>query len=37
MSSHLGLYFREQGIIHQNTCVNTPQQNGVAERKNQPL
>jgi transposase InsO family protein len=34
MSSDLILYFREQGIIHQTTCVDTPQQNGVTERKN---
>ena len=27
-------YFEQEGIIHQSSCVNTPQQNGVAERKN---
>lgn len=26
-------YFSENGIIHQRSCVDTPQQNGVAERK----
>ena len=26
-----------QGIIHQSSCIDTPQQNGVAERKNRHL
>jgi hypothetical protein len=26
-----------QGIVHQTTCPDTPQQNGVAERKNRHL
>jgi transposase InsO family protein len=30
-------YLRENGIVHQTTCVNTPAQNGVAERKNRHL
>lgn len=30
-------FFREKGLIHQTTCPNTPQQNGVAERKNRLL
>ena len=30
----LSHYFQSQGIIHESLCVNTPQQNGVAERKN---
>lgn len=33
-SSHLGKYLLEQGIIHQSSCVETPKQNGVLERKN---
>ena len=37
MSSDLGMYFQEQGIIHQTTCVDTLQQNGVVERKNRHL
>jgi hypothetical protein len=37
MSSNLEAYFRKHGIIHQTTCVNTPQQNGVAKRKNRHL
>jgi hypothetical protein len=37
MPSNLEAYFREQGIIHQTTCVDTPQQNGVAGRKNRHL
>ncbi|PKU79659.1 Retrovirus-related Pol polyprotein from transposon TNT 1-94 [Dendrobium catenatum] len=27
-------YFQNEGIIHESSCVHTPQQNGVAERKN---
>ena len=27
-------YFTEYGMIHQTSCTNTPQQNGVAEQKN---
>ncbi|CAJ2645609.1 unnamed protein product [Trifolium pratense] len=30
-------FFRENGIVHQSSCPNTPQQNGVAERKNRHL
>ena len=30
----LSPYFQSQGIIHESSCVNTPQQNGMAERKN---
>lgn len=30
----LSSFFRKEGIIHESSCVNTPQQNGVAERKN---
>jgi transposase InsO family protein len=37
MSSNLEPYFREQGIIHQTACVDTPQQNGVAEQENRHL
>jgi len=29
----LSPYFQSQGIIHDSLCVNTPQQNGVAEKK----
>jgi transposase InsO family protein len=29
--------FKEKGILHQTTCVYTPQQNGVSERKNRHL
>ncbi|XP_071715107.1 uncharacterized protein [Rutidosis leptorrhynchoides] len=31
------LFCEERGIIHQTTCPHTPQQNGVAERKNRIL
>ena len=30
-------YYASKGIIHQTTCVETPEQNGVAERKHQHL
>ena len=33
----LGKFLSTNGIIHQKSCVDTPQQNGVAERKNRPL
>ncbi|RVW80173.1 Retrovirus-related Pol polyprotein from transposon TNT 1-94 [Vitis vinifera] len=36
-SSDLQKYLEGHGIIHQTTCSNTPQQNGVAERKNRHL
>lgn len=32
-NSVLGPYLSQNGIIHQSSCVDTPQQNGVAERK----
>ncbi|KAM2243153.1 hypothetical protein PS2_009934 [Malus domestica] len=36
-SSEFSQYLRECRIRHQYTCANTPQQNGVAERKNRHL
>ena len=30
----LSTFFEEKGVIHESSCVNTPQQNGVAEQKN---
>ncbi|WZZ71964.1 hypothetical protein YC2023_083334 [Brassica napus] len=30
-------FFKEQGIIHENSCVHTPQQNGRAERKHRHI
>jgi hypothetical protein len=30
-------FFLKNGIVHQSSCPNTPQQNGVAERKNRHL
>ena len=36
-NSILGNYFLDNGIIHQSSCVDTPQQNGIAERKNRHL
>ncbi|KAJ4700914.1 Retrovirus-related Pol polyprotein from transposon TNT 1-94 [Melia azedarach] len=37
INSILGAYLSENGIIHQKSCWDTPQQNGVAERKNRHL
>ena len=31
------VFLKEKGIHHQFTCVNTPQQNGIVERKNKHL
>ncbi|KAL6319019.1 hypothetical protein AAG906_001492 [Vitis piasezkii] len=36
-NSDLQKYLEGHGIIHQTTCSNTPQKNGVAERKNRHL
>ena len=33
----LSPYFQTEGIIHESSCIITPQQNGVAERKNRHL
>jgi len=33
----LGFFIKEKGILHQATCRETPQQNGIAERKNRHL
>ena len=37
VKSFLSEYLIDQGIIHETSCVGTPQQNGVAERKNRDL
>jgi transposase InsO family protein len=37
LSSEFRQYLEAQGIVHQTTCPDTPQQNGVAERKNRHL
>ncbi|KAL5827801.1 hypothetical protein ACOSQ3_019652 [Xanthoceras sorbifolium] len=36
-NSFLSNYLSNEGIIHQSTCVDTPQQNGIAGRKNRHL
>lgn len=36
-NSVLGNFFLEKGIVHQSSCVYTPEQNGIAERKNRHL
>jgi hypothetical protein len=33
-NQNLYYYFQKRGIIHKSSCVNTPQQNRIAERKN---
>ena len=33
----LSHFFQKEGVIHESSCVDTPQQNGVAERKNRHL
>ena len=30
----LNFFCQKEGIIHESSCVNTPQQNGIVERKN---
>jgi transposase InsO family protein len=30
-------FFKEHGIIHQTSCVHTPEQNGIFERKNRHI
>lgn len=37
MNKEFVSYTSDQGIIHQTTCLGTPPQNGIAERKNQHL
>nr|KYP63600.1 Retrovirus-related Pol polyprotein from transposon TNT 1-94 [Cajanus cajan] len=36
-SSELSSFLSSQGVLHQSTCPHTPQQNGIAERKNRHL
>lgn len=36
-NEHLGNFVKETGIQHQSTYIDTPQQNGIAERKNKHL
>jgi hypothetical protein len=37
VNKNLGNFFLNKGILHETSCVGTPQQNGVAERKNRHL
>lgn len=36
-NQNLESFFEKKGIVHQSSCVYTPQQNGIAERKNRHL
>ncbi|CAN1770862.1 Retrovirus-related Pol polyprotein from transposon TNT 1-94 [Linum perenne] len=36
-NASLGSFLKQHGIIHASSCVDTPQQNGIAERKNRHL
>ena len=36
-NDYLGDFLLEKGILHQATCRDTPQQNGITERKNEHL
>lgn len=33
----MGSFFAAKGIIHQSSCIDTPQQNDIVERKNKHL
>ena len=37
LSEQFQTYMTQNGILHQTSCVDTPSQNGVAERKNRHL
>lgn len=37
VNKHLKTYFNHHGLIHETSCPQTPQQNGVAERKNRHI
>jgi transposase InsO family protein len=37
VNNFLGSFFKNNGIIHETSCAGTPQQNGVAERKNRHI
>ena len=36
-NSILGVFLLKEGVVHQKFCINTPQQNGIGERKNRHL
>lgn len=37
LNSNLGSYLKSRSIFQQNSCIDTPQQNGVVERKNRHI
>lgn len=36
-NSILGNFLKREGIVHQSSCIDIPQQNGIDERKNKHL
>ena len=32
-NNHLHQFFQQEGIVHESSCIDTPQQNGIAKRK----
>jgi len=37
VNQNFSKFLQENGVVHELTCLDTPQQNGVAERKNRHL
>ena len=37
VNQNLSNFLKDNGVVHELTCVDTPQQNGITERKNRHL